>query len=69
MGLAGVNKIGLGVLLGLDEWRLDALMMGHHLAYLENRYWRSKFSVSLPRLRPFTGGIEPKSAIADKGLV
>jgi 2-iminoacetate synthase len=69
LGQAGVDKIGLGVLLGLDEWRLDALLMGHHLAYLENRYWRSKFSVSLPRLRPCTGGIEPKSAITDKGLV
>jgi 2-iminoacetate synthase len=69
LGQAGVDKIGLGVLLGLDEWRLDALLMGHHLAYLENRYWRSKFSVSLPRLRPCTGGIEVKYPITDKGLV
>jgi 2-iminoacetate synthase len=69
LGQAGVDKIGLGVLLGLDDWRLDALLMGHHLAYLQSRYWRSKFSVSLPRLRPCTGGIEPKSAITDKGLV
>ena len=69
LGQAAIDKIGLGVLLGLDDWRLDALLMGHHLAYLENRYWRSKYSISLPRLRPCTGGIEPKSPISNKGLV
>lgn len=69
LGQAGIDKIGLGVLLGLDDWRLDALLMGHHLAYLEKRYWRSKYSISLPRLRPCTGGVEPKSPISDKGLV
>lgn len=66
---AGVDKIGLGVLLGLDDWRLDALLMGHHLAYLERRYWRTRFSISLPRLRPCTGGITPKVLLSDVGLV
>lgn len=69
LGQAGVDKMGLGVLLGLDDWRLDALLMGHHLGYLENYYWRCKYSISLPRLRPCVGGIEPKSPISDKGLV
>jgi len=66
---AGVDKIGIGVLLGLDDWRLDALFLGHHLSYLESRYWRSRYSVSLPRLRPCTGGITPKVELTDKGLV
>ncbi|MCK8047104.1 2-iminoacetate synthase ThiH [Shewanella sp. 1CM18E] len=66
---AGVDKIGLGVLLGLDDWRLDALLMGHHLAYLEKTYWRSRYSISLPRLRPCTGGVAPKVELTDKGLV
>lgn len=69
LGEAGIDKMGLGVLLGLDDWRLDALMMGHHLQYLENKFWRSKYSISLPRLRPCTGGIQPKSPITDIGLV
>ena len=68
-GRAGIDKIGLEVLIGLDNWRLDTLFLGHHLCYLENHYWRSKYSLSLPRLRPCTGGIEPKSPISDKGLV
>lgn len=66
---AGVDKIGIGVLLGLDDWRLDALLLGHHLTYLESRYWRSRYSVSLPRLRPCTGGITPQVELTDKGLV
>ncbi|MGS0681934.1 2-iminoacetate synthase ThiH [Shewanella sp. 125m-7] len=66
---AGVDKIGLGVLLGLDDWRLDALLMGYHLDYLEKTYWRSRYSISLPRLRPCTGGVLPKVELTDKGLV
>ena len=66
---AGVDKIGLGVLLGLDDWRLDALVMGHHLAYLEKKYWRTRYSISLPRLRPCTGGVMPKVELTDEGLV
>ncbi|WP_153914541.1 2-iminoacetate synthase ThiH [Shewanella sp. TC10] len=66
---AGVDKIGLGVLLGLDDWRLDALIMGYHLAYLEKRYWRTRYSISLPRLRPCTGGVSPKVELTDEGLV
>lgn len=66
---AGVDKIGLGVLLGLDDWRLDALLLGHHLTYLESHFWRSRYSVSLPRLRPCTGGISPKVELTDGGLV
>ncbi|ASJ96680.1 2-iminoacetate synthase ThiH [Shewanella marisflavi] len=66
---AGVDKIGLGVLLGLDDWRMDALLMGHHLDYLERRFWRSRYSISLPRLRPCVGGITPKVQLSDRGLV
>ena len=69
LGRAHVDKIGLGVLLGLDDWRLDALLMGHHLSYLEQKYWRSRYSVSLPRLRPCVGGVQPKIELTDVGLV
>ncbi len=69
LGMAGIDKIGLGVLFGLDDWRLDALLMGHHLQYMENHYWRCKYSISLPRLRPCRGGISPKMPMTDIGLV
>ena len=35
MGQAGVHKIGMGVLIGLEDWRTDVTMMAHHLRYLQ----------------------------------
>ena len=69
IGQAKVHKIGLGVLLGLDDWRTDSIMMAHHLRHLQKRYWRSRFSVAFPRIRPCAGGIVPKSVISDLELV
>lgn len=68
-GKAGVHKIGLGVLLGLTDWRLDTLMCAHHLRYLERRYWRSRFSISFPRLRPAEGDFQVPHPINDRSLV
>jgi len=69
LGRAGVHKIGLGVLIGLEDWRTDSFFNALHLDYLEKTYWRTKYSVSFPRLRPFSGGLEPKVVINEKELV
>lgn len=68
MGDAGVHKIGMGVLLGLEDWRADVVMMARHLRYLQKRYWRSRFSVNFPRMRPSESGFQPKSIISDRQL-
>jgi 2-iminoacetate synthase len=54
-GQAGVKKIGIGALYGLSDWRAEAWFVGLHLRYLEDRYWRSRTSISFPRLRPHEG--------------
>ena len=69
MGEAGIHKIGLGVLLGLEDWRTDSFYTAMHLGYLEKYFWKTKFSLSFPRLRPFTGGFEPNSIISSKDLL
>ncbi|QUX96062.1 2-iminoacetate synthase ThiH [Marinomonas sp. CT5] len=69
IGQAGIHKIGLGVLLGLEDWRTDSVMMAHHLRHLQKRYWQSRYSVAFPRIRPCEGGIVPKSVISDRQLV
>src|SRR5690606_31346717 len=69
IGRAEIHKIGLGVLLGLDDWRTDSAFAALHLQYLEKTYWKSKFSISFPRLRPHAGGLEPKTVINDAELV
>ncbi|MCH1923847.1 2-iminoacetate synthase ThiH [Shewanella sp. C32] len=66
---AGVDKIGIGALLGLADWRIESLLLGHHLRYLEQRYWRSRFSVSVPRLRPCVGSSIEVQFMADSQLV
>jgi 2-iminoacetate synthase len=58
LGQAGVKKIGLGALYGLSDWRADAWFVGLHLRHLESRCWRSRLSISFPRLRPHQGGGE-----------
>ncbi|HAU8266671.1 TPA: 2-iminoacetate synthase ThiH [Kluyvera intermedia] len=70
LGQAGIDKIGLGALIGLsDSWRVDCYMMAEHLLWLQQRYWQSRFSVSFPRLRPCAGGIEPASIMDERQLV
>ena len=68
MGEAGVHKIGLGVLLGLEDWRGDLVMMARHLRYLQKKYWRSRYSVNFPRMRPSESGFQPVSIISDRQL-
>ena len=69
LGAAGVHKVGLGCLLGLDDWRTDSWFTGLHVNYLEKSYWKTRYSISFPRLRPATGIIEPKVVVTDRDLV
>jgi len=69
LGRAGIHKMGLGVLIGLEDWRTDSFFTALHLDYLERTYWRTRYSLSFPRLRPFSGGLEPKVEMSDRELV
>lgn len=69
LGKANIHKIGLGVLIGLEDWRTDNFFTALHISYLEKTYWQTKYSVSFPRLRPTEGLIEPKVVMNDKELV
>ncbi len=70
MGQAGVHSIGMGALLGLEkEWRTDVTMMAHHLRYLQKHYWRTKYSVNFPRMRPAQNeGFTPNCFVTDREL-
>lgn len=69
LGISEVHKIGLGCLIGLEDWRTDSWFTALHLHYLQKKYWQTKYSVSFPRLRPAEGFHNPKSIMADKELV
>ena len=69
LGQAGVHKIGMGVLIGLEEWRTDVTMMAYHLRYLQKHYWKTKYSVNFPRMRPSeNGGFQPNVVMSDREL-
>jgi 2-iminoacetate synthase len=73
LGKAGVHKIGLGVLIGLEDWRTDSFFCALHLDYLEKTYWKTKYSLSFPRLRPYLDKqgnlLEPFVNMSDRELV
>jgi 2-iminoacetate synthase len=69
LGKAEIHKMGLGVLIGLEDWRTDCFYTALHLDYLEKNFWKTKYSISFPRLRPFSGGLEPKVVMSDAELV
>ena len=69
MGAAGLHSVGLGVLVGLEDWRADVAMMARHLRYLQRHYWRTRYSVNFPRMRPAAnGGFQPNVVMNDREL-
>ncbi len=68
---AGMREIGLGVLLGLTDWRIETLALAEHAHYLIKRYWQSHVSFSIPRLRPAyeIGCSQFRHLLSDKNLV
>lgn len=69
IGQADIHKIGLGVLLGLEDWRVDSFFNALHIDYLEKHYWRTKYTVSFPRLRPAAGVSKPNFMMEDRDLL
>lgn len=69
-GSAGMRRLGIGVLLGLADFRLETLALAEHAAYLMKRYWRGQVSFSFPRLRPALNVTSrSEHLVSDKELV
>jgi 2-iminoacetate synthase len=68
LGKAQVHKIGLGVLIGLEDWRTDCFFTALHLHYLEKTYWKTKYSISFPRLRPIDTSGQPLAVSNEQNL-
>jgi len=65
---AGMRKVGLGVLLGLGDLEADVVALALHLVRLRKLYWRTFFTLSVPRLRQARGGMRPRVAVTDRQL-
>ncbi len=66
---AGLTFIGLGALLGINDWREEAFYLGLHAAHLQRRFWRASVALSFPRMRPAHGGLPPPFPVSDAALV
>jgi 2-iminoacetate synthase len=64
---AGMRRVGLGALLGLNaDWRWEVLALAAHARFLVRRYWRTDVTVALPRLEPAAGFDSPPSVLTDR---
>lgn len=51
--LGGMRGVGFGALLGIDDFRHDALCVGIHASLLQKKYPHAEIALSVPRLRPY----------------
>jgi 2-iminoacetate synthase len=69
----GFRRIGIGALFGLANWRFEALALCAHLEYLYKHCWKSQFTISFARMRPYAGNYEyqpdPNLYLPDKEFV
>ena len=65
---AGFRRLGIGALLGLADWRFEALCVAAHADYLLRNCWKAQLTISLPRLRPCAGEFQPLTHISDREL-
>ena len=66
---AGMRKLGLGVLLGLYDWRYEIEKLSEQLNYLMKKYWQTQFQLSFPRLNPAETDYEIKYPVSDEDLI
>jgi 2-iminoacetate synthase len=66
---AGFKRIGVGALLGLSDWRTEAMALAAHVRYLLRHCWQAQITVSIPRLRPAAGEFQPLMPVRDRDLV
>jgi 2-iminoacetate synthase len=66
---AGFRRVGIGALLGLSEWRREALALAAHALWLLRHCWKAQLTVSFPRLRPCAGDFHAAMPLADRELV
>jgi len=68
-GKAGFYRINIGALLGLYDWQYEAIALAHHAQYMQKKYWKSKYSISLPRIQKMVGQFNASHLISNAQFV
>ncbi|ADR18401.1 2-iminoacetate synthase ThiH [Calditerrivibrio nitroreducens] len=66
---AGFRSVGLGALMGLEDFRVEEFFVGLHARYLMKKYWKTHIKVSFPRIRYAEGGFKPEYPVSDRNLL
>jgi 2-iminoacetate synthase len=66
---AGIARVNIGALLGLSDWRYEAISLVDHLRYLYKRYWKTSFSISFPRITSIFDDTRALKPVSDRTLV
>ena len=56
--MAGMRGVAFSALLGLSDFRRDALASALHVYYLQRKYPHAEMSLSCPRLRPIVNNVK-----------
>ena len=65
---AGIDDVGIGVLLGLYNWKFEMLAMHQHIRHLEEKFGCGPHTISVPRMEPAVGSamaFHPPHAVSD----
>jgi 2-iminoacetate synthase len=65
---AGMTFLGIGSLLGLNNWRFETLALVSHARHLMKKYWRSHVAVSVPRIRDSASSFQMPDPVSDADL-
>lgn len=66
---AKIHSLGIGALLGLNDWRKEAFFTGLHGQYIEKHYPDVELTLSIPRIRPHAGIFDYVQEVNDKNAV
>ncbi len=66
---AGGRRVSIGSLLGLYDWRMEAVWLGLHGRHLQQHAWKTALSISFPRLRHTPPHFEIPCPVSDAALV
>ncbi len=66
---AGMRSVGVGALLGLDDFVQDAFCTGLHAWWLQSHYPHVDIALSVPRMCPHEGAFEVKHPVDDRQFV
>ncbi len=68
-GVVGFRRLGIGALLGLHDWRYEAIALAMHAEYLMKKFWKSQINISFPRLRNTPEDFTTPAPVDDASMV